>query len=170
MERGIETGVGRGVFVFQIELGQLRVRIFADIRRRVLEVFAQGLVQLHPIEQQVIALAEFFIPQRLGDEQKPPAGPGPVHQLVDLPWGHVVAVPEQQQAALARVEAGQDVEAIGMVDVLALFTQEKLRRQIRVGIGFGGGTVVDFGLVGGSLEVQINAQRSQQHGNQCTGY
>ncbi|MNQ54785.1 hypothetical protein D3C85_688590 [compost metagenome] len=170
MERGIETGIGRGVFVFQIELGQLRVRIVTDIRRWVLEVFAQGLVQLHPVEQQVIAMAEFFIPQRLGDEQKPPAGPGPVHHLVDLPWGHVVAFPEQQQAVLMRVEAGQDIEAVGVADLQALLAQEQLGRQIRVGIGFGGGAVIDFGLVGSRLEVQINTQRSQQHGHQRTGY
>ncbi|MOA22187.1 hypothetical protein D3C78_1427320 [compost metagenome] len=127
-------------------------------------------MQLHPVEQQVIAMAELFIPQRLGDKQKPPAGPGPVHHLVDLPWGHVAAFPEQQQAVLMRVEAGQDIEAVGVADAQALLAKEQLGRQIRVGIGFGGGAVVDFCLVGGCLEVQINAQRSQQHGDQHPGY
>ncbi|MNV22957.1 hypothetical protein D3C71_1139540 [compost metagenome] len=124
---------------------------------------------MYPVKQQVIAVADFFIPQRLGDEQQPAAAPGPVHHLVDLPWRHVVAVPEQQQAVSMRIEAGQDVQAVGVIDAQALLTQEQLRRQIRVGPGFGRRTVVDFDLVRGCLEVQINTQCSHQHSEQGNG-
>ncbi|MNY52463.1 hypothetical protein D3C86_1881360 [compost metagenome] len=62
MERGIEAGVGRCVLIFQIEFGQLREGVARRTGWRVLEVFAQRLLQLHPIQQQVIALPGLFIP------------------------------------------------------------------------------------------------------------
>ena len=165
MERGVEAGVGRRVFVFQIELGECGIGVVADDGRWVLEVFAQGLVQLDPVQQQIVALPGLLIPQRLSDEQQAPAGPGPAHQLVNLPGCHVVAVAEQQQAMVTWLQAGQDIEAVGMADGQALFAQEMFGGQVGIGLGFGRGAVVDFRRIGDCLEVQINTQCAQQHGN-----
>ncbi|MNF59564.1 hypothetical protein D3C84_411580 [compost metagenome] len=162
MERGVETGVGRCVFVFQVKFGQKGVRLFVEIGRRVFEVFAQRLVHLNPVEQQVIALLQLLIPQRLSDEQQSATGLGPVHQLINLTRGHVVALPEHQQAVLMRLQGRQEVEAIGVIDGQALLAQEVFCCQVRIGLSFGGRAVIDFYLIGHGLEVQISSQRSDQ--------
>ncbi|MNU68586.1 hypothetical protein D3C71_579550 [compost metagenome] len=165
MERGIEAGVGRRVLVLQVQLGQFRVGIVVDTGRWILEVFAQGLVQLYPVEQQVIALPGLFIPQRLGDKQQAPASAGPVHHLINLSRRHVVAIPQQQQAVLMRIQTGQDIEAVGMTDDQALLAQEVFGGQVWIGLRFGGGAVIDFSRVGRGFQIQINAQCGQQHGD-----
>ncbi|MNP37625.1 hypothetical protein D3C76_1310830 [compost metagenome] len=141
----------------------MRVGIIRGVGRWVLEVFAQRLLQLHPIQQQVIALPGLFIPQRLGNEHQAPAGPGPVQHLIDLPGRHVVAVAEHQQAVMLWCQGWQDVEAVGMVDTQALLAQKKLGGQVGVGQGFRRRAVVDFGRVGRCLEVQPSHQRAEQH-------
>ncbi|MNG37294.1 hypothetical protein D3C84_1245970 [compost metagenome] len=62
---------------------------------------------------------------------------------------------------LARLDRRQDVQTIGMPDGLALFAQEMLGGQIRIGLDLGRGAVVDHLLIGRRLQVQINTQRAQ---------
>ncbi|MNL10625.1 hypothetical protein D3C87_1314320 [compost metagenome] len=123
-------------------------------------------MQLHPVEQQIIALPGVLIPQRLGDEQQAPSGPGPVHQLINLPWAHVVAVAQQQQAVLVRLEARQNINAVGVADNQALFAQVVLGREVRIGLRLGRRAVIDFCRVGRGLDIQVHAQRDQKHGDE----
>src|SRR3546814_9555165 len=53
------------------------------------------------------------VPQGLGDKQQSSTGLGPVHQLIDFQWSHMGALTQQQQAALIRLKAGQDIQVIG---------------------------------------------------------
>ncbi|MNC80826.1 hypothetical protein D3C75_1337530 [compost metagenome] len=51
------------------------------------------------------------------------------------------------------IDSGQDVEAVGVADVQALFAQKQLGGQVWVGLSIWRRTVIDLGLIGRGLQV-----------------
>ncbi|MNP04354.1 hypothetical protein D3C76_962660 [compost metagenome] len=72
--------------------------------------------------------------------------------------GHLVAFAEQQQAAAFGLQVRQHVEAISALDHQPLLAQELFGCQVRRVARFGGGAVLDDGLVGLQVLVKVGRQ------------
>ena len=88
MKRGVETGVGRGVLVFQVEFGQIRVRIIASSAGGSLRSLLRDWCNCTRSSNRSCALSGLLVPQRFGHKYQAPTGACPVQHLIDLARGH----------------------------------------------------------------------------------
>ncbi|MNF70881.1 hypothetical protein D3C84_528110 [compost metagenome] len=193
VELRVEAGVGRCLFVFQVELGQLGegvvlgiglvvpgrrdvLRPFRDVQavRRFgryrlgafvfLEVAAFVLLDAKAVGQQVVALAFLLVIQALDDEQQVAALARPVQQAVGLARSHARATAEQQKRLAGAGQGVEHFQAIGARHLQAALAQELLRGQVGIAQHFRRGSVLDGFLVRLQAPGEIDGQEPQQQG------
>ncbi|RMP66046.1 hypothetical protein ALQ20_05450 [Pseudomonas syringae pv. atrofaciens] len=184
VKRRIETHVGRGALVFQVQAGQLRPghllvcggrRHQRDGQWRLsvgqllflgIDVFGEVLMNLQTVQQQIAAATFLFVPQLFGDEQQVPACFGPVQQLLGLRRRHVFPVIEQQQGLGALTRVGKLGQRINGIHCDREATQKMFGRQPGIGLRLWRGALIDRFLVALELSAQKQRATCQQQQDQ----
>ena len=84
----------------------------------------------------------------------------PGQQAFGLLGRHAVAVAEQQQGLPGARQILHDLQAIGTLYLQALFAQEMLGSEIRVGSGLGCGAVLEDLFIGREFAQQVDAEQT----------
>ncbi|MCY1527833.1 hypothetical protein D9M68_629190 [compost metagenome] len=191
VELRVEAGVGRCLFVFQVELGQFGEGVFLDRGRLMLVGVGIGgraigvavgfpflgfgrfflfeglglvLLDAQAVHQQVAALAVFLVVDALGDEQQVAALVRPFQQAVGLARSHARATAEQQKRLAGAGQGVEHFQAIGARHLQAALAQELLRGQVGIAQHFRRGSVLDGFLVRLQAPGEIDGQEPQQQG------